>query len=256
MPAQCCFAILHYNGTNFRGWQRQKEDRTVQGEVEAVLRRLTGGPVPIIAAGRTDSGVHALGQTVSFQVPSKWNPEDLHRGLNALLPRDVWVREVGLAAPGFDARRMATARRYQYRIGCDAGARSPFRRPYEWALSRPLNAALLDRCANLFSGEHDFTAFAAVGQEKEHYRCRIAVCEWDQREGGEGVIFHVEANRFLHHMVRFMVGTMVDVGLGNRPLDDIKELLQAPDNSATSPPAPPEGLYLVRVDYPQTLKAR
>lgn len=245
------FSRLHYDGTAFAGWQRQRGERTVQGEVERVLTDLTQQTIPVTAAGRTDSGVHSLGQIISFEVPGQWTSRDLHRAMNSLLPADIWVESVGNAPHGFNARKQATSRRYRYVIGCDPGARSPFRQQYEWALCSWPNLSLLDEAASLFLGECDFTAFAAVGQKKPHYRCDVILSEWVRREEGKGIIFNIEANRFLHHMVRFIVGTLVDVGMKKRPLEDVALLLAAPDNSQTSPPAPAHGLYFMHVEYPQ-----
>jgi tRNA pseudouridine38-40 synthase len=250
MPGLPSFAVLHYAGQGFQGWQKQRAARTVQGELERVLERLVGRRVVTHAAGRTDAGVHATGQVVSFQVPSRWQPPELLRALNALLPSDVWVERVAPAPTGFHARRSATARGYRYVIGCDRAAASPFRRPFEWALGSPLDGARLGEAAAQILGEHDFRSFSAVGQDKPHYRCRIARAEWHARESGQGFIFHVEADRFLHRMVRFLVGTMVDVARGRRPVTDVGHLLSISDNAGASPPAPPEGLYLVHVRYP------
>jgi tRNA pseudouridine38-40 synthase len=252
MPAVACYAVLHYLGHAFSGWQRQLSQRTVQGEFERVLEHLAGQRVVTHAAGRTDAGVHALGQVVSFRMPERW--EDvaaLERAVNALLPPDIWVARLGRAPEGFHARRHATSRCYRYVVGCDAASRSPFRRPFEWALQQPLEYELLSQAAAALEGEHDFRAFAAVGQPKRHYRCRVLVSRWDARPGGEGFIFTIEADRFLHRMVRFLVGTMVDVGRGRRPVADMARLLAGTSNAEASPPAPPEGLYLVGARYPQ-----
>jgi tRNA pseudouridine38-40 synthase len=243
-------ATLHFDGTGFVGWQRQPAGRSVQVEFERVLERLFSSPAVAHAAGRTDAGVHALGLGVSFPAPDHWSPAALRRALNALLPRDCWVESVHAMAPGFHARKSALSRRYRYDVGLDEASASPFRRPFEWALARPLDRAALRSAATLLHGEHDFSAFAAKGQIKPHYRCRLVRSEWAEREGGRGVSFHVEADRFLHHMVRMLVGTMVDVGLGRRPLSDIELLLERGDNQATSPPAPPQGLYFVAAAYP------
>jgi tRNA pseudouridine38-40 synthase len=245
------YAVVQYRGHDFAGWQLQPSLRTGQGEFEAVLRRLIGHRVVTRAAGRTDAGVHALAQVVGFSVPERWRPDELQRALRALLPHDIWVVKVRRAPHGFDARRDATARRYRYVIGCDDAAASPFRRPFEWALCRPLDGRLLNGVCALVTGEHDFRGFCAVGQDKPHYRCKITTAEWYERANGEGFIFEIEADRFLHHMVRFLVGTMVDVARGRRPEQDVSRLLTDKNNKNASPPAPPEGLYFLGARYPQ-----
>jgi tRNA pseudouridine38-40 synthase len=154
---------------------------------------------------------------------------------------------------GFDARRSAGARRYRYVVGTDDASRSPFRRPYEWPLARDVDRSRLDAAAALLLGEHAFHGLAAAGAATTHYRCRVVHSEWAPRTDGEGVVYTIEANRFLHRMVRFLVGTMIDIGLGRRPLSDLATLLVAPDNRDASPPAPPHGLYLTTVRYPADL---
>jgi tRNA pseudouridine38-40 synthase len=154
--------------------------------------------------------------------------------------------------PGFHARKSALTRRYRYDIGTDDGSASPFRRSFEWALGRPLEVEAMQRGANAILGEHDFRAFAAKG-DKPHHRCRISHAQWELRPERRGVSFYIEADRFLHHMVRMLVGTLVDVGLGRRPVEDVQMLLQRADNAATSPPAPAQGLYFVAVTYPPEL---
>ncbi|HEU4829615.1 MAG TPA: tRNA pseudouridine(38-40) synthase TruA [Gemmatimonadales bacterium] len=245
-------ALLHFDGRGFIGWQRQAAGRSVQGVVEQVLSRLAAQEIAVAGAGRTDAGVHAEGLGVSFAMPARWEAAPLRRGLNALLPPDCWAEEVREMAPGFHARKSALTRSYRYVVGTDDSAASPFRRPYEWALRRPLDFALLERAADVIRGEHVFEAFSVRGQEKAHYRCTLARAEWQLREG-RGAVFHVEADRFLHHMVRMLVGTMVDIALHRRPLEDMKRLLAGRDNQETSAPAPPEGLYFVRATYPASL---
>jgi tRNA pseudouridine38-40 synthase len=227
--------------------------RSVQVEFERVLERLFGQRTPANAAGRTDAGVHALGLGVSFAAPDSWSSPDLRRALNALLPRDCWVRNVHAMQSGFHARKSALSRRYRYDIGTDDASASPFRRPFEWSLARPLDLGALRAAATLLHGEHDFRAFAAKGEPKPHHHCRLSLAEWEQRPGDAGVSFHVEADRFLHHMVRMLVGTMTDIWLGRRPLSDIERLLECGDNQETSPPAPPQGLYFVAAAYPPSM---
>lgn len=257
MTSRPFLAVIQYDGGGFAGWQRQPVDRTVQAEFEAVLERLMGHKTTATGAGRTDAGVHALGQAVSFAGSERWvsQPSELRRALNALLPRDVWVRQVHLMRPGFDARRSASARRYRYLIGTDEAAASPFRRPYEWALGHALDVGALECAAAALVGEHSFRGLAAAGANTTHYRCRVALARWAPRADGAGMMFTVEADRFLHHMVRFIVGTMVDIALGRRPAPDFPRLLAATDNLAASPPAPPQGLYLEAVQYSPDLYA-
>lgn len=243
-------ALIHFDGTEFLGWQRQAAGRTVQGEVERVLARLVNRHVTAHGAGRTDAGVHALGLAVSFAMPESWTPDTLRRALNALLPRDIWVAALSEMRAGFHARKHAEARRYRYDIGCDDAAASPFRRKYEWALGRPLDGELLEQSARLIRGEHDFRAFSARTEPKPHYDCQIREATWEERPRGQGWRFHVEADRFLQHMVRMLVGTMTDIALGRRPASDMADLMAREDNSETSPPAPPQGLYFVRAAYP------
>lgn len=246
-------ATLHYDGTGFVGWQRQPAGRSVQVEFERVLERLFDRRTVAHASGRTDAGVHAQGIGVSFAAPPSWQSPDLHRALNALLPRDCWVASVHLMEPGFHARKSAISRRYRYDIGLDPAAASPFRRPFEWALSRPVDMTVLQQSARLLVGRHDFSAFAVKGTPQPHYRCTLSLSEWTERPEGRGVSFRVEADRFLHHMVRMLVGTMVDIGAGRRPVEDIGRLLASGDNQETSPPAPPQGLYFVAAAYPPEL---
>lgn len=247
-------ALLYYDGAKFVGWQRQAKGRSVQGVVEGSLARIHGGVhVVAHAAGRTDAGVHALGMAVSFTAPREWQASRLTGALNALLPDDCWVSVVHPMAPGFHARKSALGRYYRYDIGTDAESASPFRRRFEWALGMPLDRSRLEAAAEVVMGSHDFRAFAAKSPAKPHYRCTIRRAEWSERTGGAGLSFHVAGDRFLHHMVRFLVGTMVDVALGRRPQSEMDTLLERTDNLATSPPAPPQGLFFVGAEYPAEL---
>ncbi|HEX6590167.1 MAG TPA: tRNA pseudouridine(38-40) synthase TruA [Longimicrobiales bacterium] len=239
---------LHYDGADFHGWQVQRGVRTVQQELEAALERLTTQPIRVAAAGRTDTGVHATGQVVSFDVPERWQAADLKRALNAVLPGDVWVEAAAEAAPDFHARFSASDRAYEYRLGLDGRAASPFHRRTCWVMRDRLDPLLLDRAANLLLGEHSFRAFAHAGQEERGDRCIVYESKWWEW-APLGVVYRVRANRFLHHMVRYLVGTMVDVARGRRPLEDVASLLSGAAGVETSPPAPPHGLFLVRVGY-------
>jgi tRNA pseudouridine38-40 synthase len=243
---------LQFDGTGFCGWQRQSEGRSVQAEVERVLSRLAGAPVRATAAGRTDAGVHALGMPVTAVLPDRWQAPELLRAANALLPCSIAVRAVREVRPDVNARRSALGRRYQYDIGTDQGSRSPLRCRTEWPLARELDTGLLRDAATTVAGEHDFRAFAVVGEPKPHYRCRVAEATWHPREGG-GLRFVIAADRFLHHMVRFLVGTMVEIGMGRRAAADMGELLRLDHNQRTAPPAPARGLAFVSAWYPDDI---
>ena len=248
--------VLHYDGADFAGWQVQRAERTVQGVIEAALARLHEHPVRIAGAGRTDAGVHARGQAASVQLPSHWTAEKLRRVLNEQLPDDVWVERVYEMQPGFHARYSATGRRYSYAVGLDEMAHSPVRRRWEYALpqkDRALDREALDWCAERMVGMHRFLGFAVRGTAPatDDHRCDIRLCKWRETPGG--IALDIEANRFLHHMVRFLVGTMLDVAGGRRARAEFTQLLEATTNDEVSPPAPPQGLCLEQVTYPHEL---
>ncbi len=244
--------VIQYDGSRFAGWQRQPASVTVQGAIEDVLERLFERRITLIGAGRTDAGVHARGQAAHVRVPETWDASKLRRALNSLLPPDVWIAKTHNVTDQFHARYSATARRYTYQIGTDDESASPFRRRYEWRLPWRLpRESLLADVAGTLLGEHQFFGFAVRGTapETDQHRCTVTHAAWS-RDGGR-LDFTIEANRFLHHMVRFLVGTMVDVAAGRRAPDSFAELLGARDNLAVSPPAPSHGLFLERVGYPQ-----
>jgi tRNA pseudouridine38-40 synthase len=245
--------VLHYDGACFAGWQRQPDARTVQGELEDTLSRLCNAQTRAVGAGRTDAGVHARGQAVSALVPATWTVDKLRRALNALLPEDVWVVAAYEMEPQFHARYSALSRRYSYRIGTDDEVHSPFRARWEWAVVEPLDRRSLDESAGALLGEHCFRAYAVRGTapERDDHRCSIQLARWVERAGG--LTFEITANRFLHHMVRFVVGTMVAVAAGKRDRDSVTRLLAASDNSEVSPPAPAHALCLEQVEYPREL---
>jgi tRNA pseudouridine38-40 synthase len=253
MPERTVQLVLHYDGAEFAGWQRQPAKRTIQGVLEDALARLCNAPVSALGAGRTDAGVHARGQAVGVRVPPRWEAAELRRALNAVLPADVWVAAAVEMRDAFHARYSATGRRYSYYVGTDREARSPFRHRWEWALDAPLDRSALQGCASALLGTHCFRAFAVRGTAPAHdeHRCSIVEAAWRERAGG--LLFEIEANRFLHHMVRFLVGTMIDIARGHRPAADLATLLDATDNRHTSPPAPAHALFLDVVRYPHDL---
>lgn len=239
---------VHYDGAHFHGWQLQPDQRTVQGELEQALSRLADRPRTVLGSGRTDTGVHATGQVAVVDMPARWTAPDLHRSLNAVLPQDIWIEEVRAVPAGFHPRYDAVARTYTYRIGTAPEARSPFQRGWCWALGEPLDLDALNTSAAHLVGEHSFQAFAKAGQPERGDRCTVAQAAWAPWE--LGVSFTITADRYLHHMVRYLVGTMVEIARGHRPAAELPALLRGEAGLETSPPAPPEGLFLSRVEYP------
>jgi tRNA pseudouridine38-40 synthase len=245
--------VLHYDGAQFSGWQRQPDQRTVQGVLEEALERLIRDRIAATGSGRTDAGVHARGQAVGVRVPERWTVQKLRRALNAVLPSDVWVASAAEMKHEFHARYSALSRRYSYYVGTDDEAHSPFRGRYELAFGQPLNRSALDVAAARIEGEHCFRGFSVRGTAPAHddHRCRVTRARWRDRAGG--LVFEIEANRFLHHMVRFLVGTMLDVATGRRPADDVARLLNADTNEDASPPSAAHALFLDDVVYPPEL---
>ena len=242
---------LHYDGSDFRGWQVQPGAPTVQGEIEAAVAQLTGERRPIVGSGRTDTGVHAMGQVATVTMPAGWSARTLSRSLNALLPDTIWIREAAAVQDGFHPRRDAVGRSYSYRVGTAPEAASPFHRRWCWPLCRPIDLEAASRAADHLEGKHEFRAFAKSGQPERGYACRVTRACW-RRWDDLGAIFEISANRFLHRMVRYLVGTMVDVALGRRDEADVALMLQGDpkrNGLITSPPAPSSGLFLTRVDY-------
>jgi len=240
---------VQYDGAGFHGWQLQPERRTVQGTLEEALSRLADRPRTVLGSGRTDAGVHALGQVASVDMPSKWSPTELQRALNATLPADIWIEAVHAASPDFHPRYDAVSRTYTYKVGTQARAASPFHRRWCWALGEELDVALLGEGAARIIGRHSFEAFSKAGQPERGEMCSVASAEWS--EWALGHRFTVTADRYLHHMVRYLVGTMVDVARGRRASSDIARLLHKDSDVVTSPPAPPQGLFLSHVEYPE-----
>ena len=242
---------LHYDGRAFFGWQSQREQRTVQGELETAIERLTEAYRTVLGSGRTDRGVHATGQVAAVTVPVRWTPASFRKAINAILPDDIWVKEVQEVPRAFHPRYDAVARTYVYRIGLSEGALSPFLRRWCWCISRPLDQDLLDKAAARLVGDHSFEAFAKSGQPERGTRCTVSSATWEPWEE-MGLTFTITANRYLRHMVRYLVGTMVEIGRGGRPLDDLFRLIdqESIERRGTSPPAPARGLFLAAVEYP------
>ena len=239
--------VLAYDGTRYVGWQVQPNGPSVQAEVERALSTLHGSPRRATAAGRTDAGVHAAGQVVSFPEERPLPLRAYVLGMNALLPEDVAVREASLAPDGFDARRSARGKRYRYRIE-NGATRDPLTRRISWQLFRPLDVAAMRAAAAPLLGRHDFAAFQAADCEAHHAVRDVSRLEVTGDPGGRIEVV-VEATAFVKHMVRNVVGTLVEVGLGRRAPDSIGELLASRDRRRAGPTAPAQGLCLEAVFY-------
>jgi tRNA pseudouridine38-40 synthase len=238
---------LAYDGTNYVGWQRQINGLSIQQVVEEALAPLVGDKPPTVAgAGRTDAGVHALGQVGSVHVDFDHPPSAVQRALNVRLPQDIRVLGVVEATPGFHAQFHSTGKTYRYRIATTA-VLSPFERWFVWHAPGPRNVAAMERAASHFVGRHDFASFQPAGspvRDTERTVERVSV-----RDAGGEIVIDVEGDGFLRHMVRTMAGTLVEVGGGARDPDSIPEVLAARDRRAAGPTLPAAGLTLVSVRY-------
>lgn len=242
---------LSYDGAAYAGWQAQPAEKTVQETLEGAIIKVTGQRTRTIASGRTDAGVHALGQVVAFRTESDLPADVLQRALNAELPHDIAVLEAVEAADGFHPIRDAVRKRYRYVLH-DGPVRDVFKRAYCWHYNRGrLDAEAMHRAAKILLGKHDFRSFQSSGAPREStLRTVFDICVERGRGGSEDcVTVEIEADGFLYNMVRAIVGTLVEVGRGAQPESWPAEVLQAADRSAAGPTAPPQGLFLVRVDY-------
>jgi tRNA pseudouridine38-40 synthase len=237
---------IAYDGTRFAGWAAQPGLRTVEGELEAALERILGESVALSVAGRTDAGVHSLGQVASFD-HARQLPERLAERLNAVLPRDLAVPAAEEASEGFDARRDARARTYRYRV-----LASPLRSPFEEGRAlwwrHPIDRAALDQCAATVVGRHDFTAFTPTQTDHVLFERNVTGCSWE--DGPSDLLtLEIEAPSFMRNQVRVLVGTMLEVAGGRRSQGDFRSLLDGAPRERAGETAPAHGLYLVRVRY-------
>lgn len=243
--------VVEYDGTAFQGWQVQEGAPTVQGAVEGAVSRVADHPVVITAAGRTDSGVHAIGQVFHFDTEAQRSERSWTLGTNVNLPEDITVHAMTTVPDEFHARFSATSRVYRYVI-LNRWVRPALQRHRVAWFHRALDAERMDQAAVVLLGEHDFTSFRAVAcQAKQPVRTvhRIAVTR-----RGDRVILEVEANAFLHHMVRNIVGTLLRIGAGDRSVESMRAVLDARDRVSAGMTAPAAGLYLIRVRYPEQFK--
>jgi tRNA pseudouridine38-40 synthase len=238
--------ILEYDGTAYAGWQRQPNQPTIQEAVEAAIRSVSQTAIPVIAAGRTDAGVHALGQVASFATEKFLSPVEWLRALNATLPEDISARSVERADDGFHARYSAVRKFYAYRI-LYRPERSALERTRAWHLYGKLDLDAMREAAAHLVGKYDFSSFQGHPTDVENPICDLQRLEIVRDQ--DIVRVELEADRFLKQMVRAMVGTLVEVGRGKRKPGEMKQILEAKDRRAAGYTAPAHGLYLVRVDY-------
>jgi tRNA pseudouridine38-40 synthase len=236
--------VLSYDGTDFSGWQRQPEARTVQGVLEAALQKIAGKKIAVTGAGRTDAGVHARGQAANFLTDLELAREELHQALNALLPGDVRVFSVKKVPPDLNARKMAKSKVYEYRIH-NARRISPFTFRYVLHWPGPLDFERMAAAARLFVREADFTAFSS--NRLLHPVRRILRSELKKK--GSEIIYIVEANGFLRYMVRTIVGTLIEVGRGKMRPQQIEDIFRQNRRALAGPTVPAKGLCLVKVKY-------
>ncbi|MBI2842787.1 MAG: tRNA pseudouridine(38-40) synthase TruA [Armatimonadetes bacterium] len=238
--------VIEYDGTDYFGFQRQPGRRTIQGEIERALTKITKKPVKVVGAGRTDAGVHALGQVISFKTGGTIPTEKIAVAMNSLLPKDIVAGDAREVPPEFHARYSAKSRAYKY-IVLNRKHPSAFFGRFSWYVPGALNLAAMRRGAKYLVGTHDFTSFSAAdtdrsGRIREVKGLLIRRCD-------EFVTFDLEANAFLHSMARIMVGTLVEVGQGRRRAAEIGEVLESKDRRLAGRTAPPQGLALVEVTY-------
>ena len=240
---------LQYDGTDYVGWQRQAAGTSIQGVLEDTLRPIEGGSVNVHGAGRTDAGVHALGQVCSFVLTAGIEPRALLRALNAVLPPDIRVADAEVMPGGFHARFSSTGKIYDYRIVTGLFA-SPFVRRYVWHVRGRLDTALMREASGGFVGTHDFAAFQGHGAVRHTTVRTITRLEWSGDGGHEQpLVMRIEGDGFLRHMVRNIAGTLVDVGLRRRPPSDVATILSTRSRPAAGPTAPASGLVLRQVLY-------
>lgn len=244
--------LIQYDGTDFHGWQVQENDRTIQGELERVIGMLEDAPVAVIGSGRTDAGVHAEGQVANISVNRSFTPDKLRAAINGNLWRDIRIMKVEKAPDDFHARFSAKKKTYLYRI-VNAPVMSPFWRRFAHHEHRPLDVASMTDASRFLLGEHDWTAFASAQSDGESRVRTVFDCtvdsRWDSRASANVIELQISGNGFLRYMVRSIVGTLLEVGRGEKDSDTIQTAIVTGDRSLAGKTAPAHGLTLMRVDY-------
>lgn len=237
---------IEYEGTRYAGWQRQPHHPTIQQHLEEALARIAQTPISTVASGRTDAGVHARGQVVSFRSPKSLAPEEWTRALNAVLPKDIGVRKTECVSDTFHARYQAHSKTYEYRI-FNNSVRPVLNRHRVWHIPKPLNLDALSQASRFITGKHDFSSFEGSLSDNQNPFCHLYHVGIESNLPLVRLTF--TADRFLKQMVRALVGTLVEIGLQKRSPDDMKSILEARDRRKAGKTAPPQGLCLLKVEY-------
>jgi tRNA pseudouridine38-40 synthase len=244
--------LIQYDGTDFHGWQVQENSRTIQGELERVIGMLEDRKVGVIGSGRTDAGVHADGQVANVMLNRSFTPDKLRSAINGNLWRDIRIMQVENAPDEFHARFSAKKKTYLYRI-INAPVMSPFWRRFAYHEYRPLNTAAMTEASRLLRGEHDWTAFASAQSDGDSRIRTVTDCNiqtrWDSRAAASIIEFEITANGFLRYMVRSIIGTLLEVGRGEKDSDTIQTAIVTGDRNLAGKTAPAHGLTLLKVDY-------
>lgn len=235
---------IEYEGTDFSGWQIQPKLRTVQGEIQDKLQTILGHKINLIGAGRTDVGVHALGQAANFKTTNELSKNSIINGLNGLLPNDIVIKRIEEVDLNFNSRYDAKSRLYKYRIYL---GRTAIWRKYVWEVLYSLNLENILEATKKIQGEHDFSSFCVAESTKNNNACRVFSAIWEK--SSDELIFKIEADRFLHAMVRSLVGTLIEVGRGYFSVSDFVNIMEVKDRKKAGPTAPACGLYLAEVKY-------
>jgi tRNA pseudouridine38-40 synthase len=240
--------IIEYDGTRYHGWQRQPNGPSIQQAIENALETMTRQKITLIGSGRTDAGVHALGQTANFKCVTRLAPGEIQKGLNSLLSGDIVIRRCETVHQEFHARYDVQSKRYRYWI-LNHPLPSAIGRQYSWWVRTPLDIPAMQEAADMIVGEHDFKAFEATGSPRGHTRRRVIQARWERQTRGR-ITFDITADGFLRYMVRNIVGTLVWVGLHKITPSRFQEVLTSMDRTQAGATAPARGLFLMEVSYP------
>lgn len=239
--------IIEYDGTEYQGWQRQKNAATIQGEIENALKIMTGKEITLIGSGRTDSGVHALGQCANFHCETRLDPQIFQKGLNSLLNKDIVIKDCQYADENFHARYDVKSKTYHYRI-LNRPIPAAVGRHYAWFIRNKLDTDAMRSAAIHLKGIHDFKAFEGAGSPRSHTVRSVFRTDISEQDAGY-VVFEIEADGFLKFMVRNIVGTLAETGLGKISPADFRQILLKKDRKLAAATAPPQGLFLMNVTY-------